>query len=459
MSITATAGENLAPTTRQGWNYGALWRAVPRHLGFLLLTMPIAITGLVVMSTLFWTGLGTIVLVFGIFVLVSALYVGRGFGTLELVRLDWSGSPAIRRPHWRTAQGEGFWRRWVFGPFADGHYWLYQLHGQIISPIVSTVTWSITVAWVATGLGGTTFWIWSRFLPDRNNEFWLHQVVLNWMAPGSTAGLEPHLGENLFELAAGVLFLLTLPYVTRGLVVAHHGIARGLLGAWPSESLQREVAALDASRGAAVAAEDQSLRRLERDIHDGPQQRLVRLQMDLAAAERRLESDPDTARSMLAEAREQARDTLEELRALSRGFAPPLLEDRGLARAVESLAGRSPIPVELEDGRLDADLRLPNEIERSAYFVLAELLTNAAKHSGASAIRVRMAIDEQDDASALQIWVVDNGRGGATSLPGHGLSGLAERLHGLRGTLSVQSPAGGPTTIGARIPIPGAAVS
>jgi signal transduction histidine kinase len=174
--------------------------------------------------------------------------------------------------------------------------------------------------------------------------------------------------------------------------------------------------------------------------------------MDLAAIERKLDADPEAAKGLLTEARDQARDTLDELRALSRGFAPPLLQDRGLASALESLAARSPVQVLLE-WQLPADAALPAAIERNAYFIAAELLTNAAKHSGASAIRLRLA---QRDTGAnghwLDLWVTDNGHGGAVARPGHGLSGLDERVRGLGGVLLVDSPAGGPTVIGAHFP-------
>jgi signal transduction histidine kinase len=235
----------------------------------------------------------------------------------------------------------------------------------------------------------------------------------------------------------------------------HAGIARGLLGAWRSEALQREVADLSASRGAAIHAEDQSLRRLERDIHDGPQQRLVRLQMDISSAGRKIESDPDAARRLLAEASAQASDALEELRALSRGFAPPILQDRGLIAGVESLAARSTVPATF-DSALPANTRFTPEIERSAYFIVAELLTNVAKHSNARAVRVSVVLRDDPLAGTdwLDLWVSDNGTGGAVVETGHGLSGLVERLRGLRGTLNVDSPLGGPTQISAHIPLP-----
>jgi signal transduction histidine kinase len=442
---------DAAPRRRPG--YGALWASVPREFAFLILTMPIAILGLVVLATTFFTGLGLIFIVFGIFIVVASLFIARGFGTLELVRLRWAGRPEVRRPAWDHAdRNQGFWRT-MFAPFIDGHYWLYLLHGMVINPIVSVVTWSITVAWTAVALAGTTGWIWQRYIPDGDGrDVWVHEAVLDFLVPGNTFDFDPQVGETVFEIILGLLFLVMLPFVFRGLTVLHDLIARGVLGAWRSEALEREVRHLSASRGAAVQAEDTSLRRLERDIHDGPQQRLVRLQMDLAAIERKLDGDPDSARTLLFEARDQAREALDELRALSRGFAPPILQDRGLAAGLESLASRSPVPVTREV-EVPTDAALPAVIERNAYFIAAELLTNAAKHAGATGIRLRVSTrDTGESGHWLDLWVIDNGRGGATPAPGHGLAGLEERVNGLRGVLVIDSPAGGPTTIGAHIP-------
>lgn len=451
-TITATqATTQTVQRTRD--NYGRLWLRVPQELGFLLLNLPIAIISLVVLSTLFFTGLGLIAVLVGVFITVAAMYTARAFGTLELLRLQWAGRPRIARPQWeKPGETQGFWRI-TLGPFADGHYWLYLLHGMVVAPIIGILSWTISFVWLVIGLTGATSWIWQGALPDEANDTWLHQIILDWAVPGAEWDIDPVLGESLLYLAIGLIFLATLPLVTRGLTLLHNVVARGMLSAWRSEALSREVASLSASRGAAVLAEDQSLRRLERDIHDGPQQRLVRLQMDLASAERKIDADPDAAKALLTEAREQARDTLEELRALSRGFAPPILQDRGLIAGLESLAARSTIPVSLEL-QLDPAIRLAPEIERSAYFVAAELLTNAAKHSAASAIRLHLTLRAEPDAQWLDLWVIDNGAGGAAKRAGHGLSGLEDRLTGLRGVLSIDSPLGGPTAVGAHIPLP-----
>lgn len=434
-------------------NYLGLWARVPQELGFLLLNLPIAIISLTVLWSVFFTGIGTLAILVGVFITVASLYIARGFGTLELIRLRWAGRPEINRPLWeKPGQNIGFWRL-TLAPFADGHYWLYLLHGMIVAPVIGLISWTFSFVWLTLGLAGVTSWLWGRSLQYDSDQFLLHDVILDWMFPGNAWQIDPVLGENLFDLLVGVIFLSTLPLITRLFTVLHDAIARGMLSAWRSDALSREVALLSASRGAAVLAEDQSLRRLERDIHDGPQQRLVRLQMDLASAERKIEADPDAAKTLLSEARAQARDTLEELRALSRGFAPPILQDRGLFAGLESLAARSTIPVSLEL-MVDPASRFAPEIERSAYFVVAELLTNAAKHSEASSIRVHVTVRAEAQGHWLDLWVIDNGRGGANASEGHGLRGLEDRLHGLRGVLSINSPVGGPTAIGAHIPLP-----
>lgn len=441
-----------APSAPPRTGYGARWRDVPRELGFLLLTMPIAVVGLSVLLTLFWLGVGTIVIYVGFFVLVATFYTARGFGQVELTRLDWAGRPAIARPVWRRPGAPtSFWRALV-APFANGHYWLYLLHGAIINPVVSIFSWTVTIVWSSIALGGLTGWIWQPFIPQGGRDFYLSQTIVDAVFHVNST-FDPVVGDRILEFVLGVIFAVTLPFITRALTVIHEAVARGLLGRWPSEELQREVADLSASRGAAVAAEDQALRRLERDLHDGPQQRLIRLQMDIAAAERKMSDDPEAAATLLAEARQQAGDTLEELRALSRGFAPPILQDRGLVAAAESLAARSPIPVTMESSLVPGE-RFSPEIERNAYYVLAEFAANLAKHSGASA--ARLFIDRTVDTAGapwLNVWLTDNGRGGASEVDGHGLRGLDERVRGLRGELVVDSPVGGPTRVGARIPL------
>ena len=434
----------ITPTLRRG-GYLGLWRSVPRELFYLLIAFPISVVGFSVTIGLFSTGLGTIVTFFiGVILIIACLYVARGFGTVNLAFLELSGRPAIARPEWQDARASTGFFGWLRAVLANGHYWLYLLHVMVIDFIVQTVTWAITITWVAVGLGGISYWFWELYVPSDSSDF----LLATWLWPDIA---NPRLAENLLLFAVGAVFVATLPFVTRGLVTVHWLIARGVLGAWRSDALQREVLVLNESRGAAQNAEGHSLRRLERDIHDGPQQRLVRLQMDLAAAERQLDSDPEKARGLIGEAMQQSRDALDELRALSRGFAPPILLDRGLVAALESAAVRSAIPARIVN-ELPEGFELPQEIERNAYFIASEALVNAGKHSAATDIEIRVSLR---DASRLDIVVTDDGHGGASVVEGHGIAGLEERLRGLGGTLDVQSPEGGPTIVTAQVPVAG----
>jgi signal transduction histidine kinase len=428
--------------------YGRLWRATPRELAFLVLGFPIALVGFIVSIAMFNVGIATIIPIFiGFFVLIGALYVARGFGTLELIRLDWAGRRPITRPNWQGSRAKsGFWG-WLRSLFGNGHYWLALLHTVVINFAVSLFTWIVTVVWISIGLGGISYWFWDRFVPEPNNQFYVSQWVLF-----GRGVVTPNAGyqttETIFYLILGLVLLAALPFITRGLTTLHWAIAVGVLGAWKSEALQKTVRDLSDARGAASSAEGHSLRRLERDIHDGPQQRLVRLQMDLAAAERQLDADPDKARGLIAEAMQQSKDALEELRSLSRGFAPPILLDRGLVAALESAATRSPVPTTVVDG-LPKGSELPQEVERNAYFAASEALTNAIKHSGATQIEISVASTDKN----LVVTVSDNGTGGATTKAGHGLAGLRERMRGASGALEVHSPTGGPTLVTARLPL------
>jgi Signal transduction histidine kinase len=428
-------------------SYWRLWAGAPKDLLFLLIAFPIATVIFGVSIGLFSAAAGTIATFFlGIVFLVGLFYVSRGAGTLELNLLRWIGRPEITRPDWRDREsGTGLWP-WVKSLFGNGHYWLYAVWATFVTFIISTVSFVIAVTWTSIALGGLTSWIWYGFIPEDGRNFYLS----SWLAERfGWAVADGRAGDVVLQFVLGVIFAALLPLVLRGLTWMHWGVARGMLGGFRSDALQQEVATLTESRSAAVAAEGTALRRLERDIHDGPQQRLVRLQMDIAAAERQLESDPETARRLLEEARQQSKDALEELRALSRGFAPPILLDRGLVAALESLAVRSATTVRVVSS-IPEGLTLPTELERNAYFIAAEGLTNAVKHSGASAIDLRL--DASD--GKLVITVTDDGRGGAAAKPGYGIAGLQERVLGLGGTLDVSSPKGGPTVLIARLPLP-----
>ncbi|HEY8029958.1 MAG TPA: sensor domain-containing protein [Gaiellaceae bacterium] len=204
------------------------------------------------------------------------------------------------------------------------------------------------------------------------------------------------------------------------------------------------ISVLETTRAGAVDQQESELERIERDLHDGAQARLVALGMSLGMAEQKLASDPAAAKELLAEARQGTREALQELRSLARGIHPPVLADRGLEAAIAAIADRTPVRV---DVAVDVQRRPPKAVETAAYFVVAEALANVGKHANAE----HVAIDVHEDGGTLVAEVVDDGVGGANR-NGGGLSGLARRVEALDGTLEVISPAGGPTTIRAVIP-------
>lgn len=435
-----------APAVPDSWSYGAVWRRVPRALGYLVPTFLIAIAVSAILTSLVSGAASLLVFVVGIFVLSLTLLLSRYAGALEIARLRFSGETPITPPEWQSDPTAVWWKRWL-RPLANGRYWLALLHGAVIAPIIATVSFVVLTVWVSLTVVAIAVPI---GLATRGWRFWAEgSSAADWVvADGRLESLAPSIA--VIAIVLGVVALLTLPYVLRGFTWLHAAIARPFLGRFSNEQLERQVSSLFTSRQAAVAAEGSALRRIERDIHDGPQQRLIRLQMDLAAAERRIAENPEEARGLVADARRQAQDALDELRNLSRGFAPPLLLDRGLFAALESLASRSSIPVSLES-ELGATANLPDEVARNAYFVASELIANAAKHSQAS--RITLAVVAGD--GALTITVSDDGMGGAVERTGHGLEGLRDRTHGLGGELAIDSPEGGPTVVRATLPLAG----
>ncbi|MDR3107941.1 MAG: histidine kinase, partial [Bifidobacteriaceae bacterium] len=219
---------------------------------------------------------------------------------------------------------------------------------------------------------------------------------------------------------------------------------------WPRQpSARQRVHQLEEARTKAAAAETAALRSVERDLHDGPQQDLIRIGMDLAAAERRLASgDTAAARQLIDEARVRNNQVLADLRALARGIAPPTLAQRGLLAALTVTAASAAVPVSLVGSVAEGD-RFGQATETAIYFAAAELLANATKHAQASRIEVRL---DREDAN-LVLTVRDNGRGGAQILPGHGLAGLADRLAGVDGSLLItDTVAGMGTTVRVVVP-------
>ncbi|MEV1064415.1 sensor domain-containing protein [Streptomyces sp. NPDC050263] len=254
-------------------------------------------------------------------------------------------------------------------------------------------------------------------------------------------------GVLTFAVVLPSLFVLwpLLPFLARGLANADRAMVRGLLS--PSDELERRIAELESDRGIVVDTAAADLRRIERDLHDGAQARLVNLAMGLGLAKEKLlegQAD-DVVAAMVEEAHGEVKLALQELRDLARGIHPAVLTDRGLDAALSSVATRCTVPV-----KVTADLasRPAQAIEGIAYFTVSELLQNISKHSGARSASVD--VWRTDDRLLIQVW--DDGRGGARIDGGTGMRGLAERLDAVDGLFVVESPAGGPTTVTAELP-------
>jgi signal transduction histidine kinase len=409
-----------------------VWRQAGRDTAYLLVTLPISIASFTVLVTGLSLAAGLLVVVVGVPVAAATLLAAQGFGRLERARL---GAAGTTLPPVRYAPTAGLSWRDTLTVLADPLRWAAVVHG-VGAMALSIVTWTVAVTWWAGAAGGLTYWFWSRWPPSPDLYSGLPEL------------LRLPVPDSVFYLVLGAVFALTLPAVSRGCVRLHAGWARLLLTGTSSAVLAAEVRSLEVRRTSAAEAEAQELRRLERDIHDGPQQRLLRLGMDLATADRLLTDDPAAARDLLTAARAQTAETLAELRALSRGIAPPVLADRGLAAALAGAAGRCPVPVSL-DVRLADGPRPGAAVENAAYFTVTEALANVVKHAEASRVTVSVA---GSPAAGVRVEVGDDGRGGATVAEGHGLAGLAHRVEGLGGRLTMDSPAGGPTTLVAQIP-------
>jgi signal transduction histidine kinase len=408
---------------------------------YVLVGFPLGLLTVVLFMTGFFLGIGTLIIWIGLPVLTATLFLARGFAVVERARVAPVFGQRMPHPNYRRLGPDAGPGRRLLQPLVDPQSWLDLLHGMFRF-IPSTIAFSFVVTWWAGALGGLSAPLWDWSIPRGPTD----QDLPELLGMGSSTGT-----RLVLYVAIGVFFLGTLYPVVRGVAMMEAWFARALLSG--VGELREQVAEANAARevaqaqkAAAVSAEATALRRLERDIHDGPQQRLVRLAMDLGRAEQQFATDPEAARATVAEALTQTRETLDELRALSRGIAPPILVDRGLQAALTALAGRCTVPVDLDAPMVE---RLDPAVESTAYFVVAESLTNVAKHSHASEVQVSV----QRIATGLLVTIADDGVGGASVAKGHGLAGLEDRVHAAGGVLAVDSPIGGGTRLTAALPI------
>jgi signal transduction histidine kinase len=399
---------------------------------YLLLSMWVALTWHVVLAVGLTVGVGTLVIWVGVFVLALTVLAWRGGAWLERRWLRATLGVEIPDPYRPTPSGS-LWRR-ARVVASDPATWKDLAYLVVLLPL--GLLWfvvTLTLWTAALGLLTAPLWYW---IPSDGGAI----VITN----GDRGLLViDSLPEALLATVVGAVLCVAAAWAVKGMAAAHGAVAAALLG--PSQhQLQARVDALQASRDRAVDTAEAERRRIERDLHDGAQQRLVALAMDLGMARAKLETDPAAGAALVGEAHEEAKRALAELRDLARGIHPAVLADRGLDAAISALAARSPVPVGVEV----TTGRLPGPVESAAYFVVAEALTNAAKHAGAAEIGVRITRHRD----LLVVEVIDDGAGGADPAKGTGLRGLADRVAAVDGRLTVTSPPGGPTVIRAELP-------
>lgn len=405
----------------------------------------IALISFSLLSTFFSIGGSLLLLIIGIPFLGLGIESARLFARVERWRMEMvDGRPLMAhryRPFVMPPSAPwGAWvRQWAEAEFLDANRWLDVVYVVVAVPltilefVVAVTLWSLAIGLLFAPL----IYLAIRSAPTH--------VVFN-STFNSTFSTGPEVTGIAFVL--GLAMLPVAASATRGLVLLHRAVVQGLLCVDPSSALRRDVERLRDTRSAALEVEASELRRIERDLHDGAQQRLVMMAIDLGLAEERIDADPAAAKALVADARDQARQALAELRAVVRGVAPSILMDRGLVAALGAVAGRSPMPTYLDSSLLPGT-RLPDSVERAAYYVVAEALANAAKHSRATRCDVYL----RHQPGHLLVEVRDNGIGGARITPSGGLAGLRDRVQALDGTLELWSHAGGPTVLRVAIPI------
>jgi signal transduction histidine kinase len=411
----------------------------------LLLNMPVGIATFTIIVTGFATGLGLLITLIGIPILIAMLYVSRAMGWFERGRAKLLLDLDVPSPYRPEPSRDRWWRPFV-SRVTDPATWTEIVYHLLLLPI-GVVTFTLAFTFWTLGLSTLFLPVYAWALPGPVHVFdsWVRVSIDSTPKLNVIGGTGGWVIDTPIEYAVLVLFgavvILVTPWIIRGLATANRALVRAMLG---SDVTQR-VRELTASRSAAVdlAAEDR--RQIERDLHDGVQQRLVSLAMDLGRAKEKLDTDPESAKELVDEAHEEAKRAITEVRDLARGIHPAVLTDRGLDAALSALAARSTIPVDVQ---VDVAERPPASVEAAAYFVVGEALTNVAKHANATkaSVMVRRSWDR------LTVQVQDDGVGGASIAEGSGLAGLRDRVGALDGELHLLSPGGGPTVLMVEIP-------
>jgi signal transduction histidine kinase len=381
-------------------------------LAYVVLGLPFGIVTFTVTVTGFALGFGLIpVFLLGLVLLWAMAYVVRGMAVMERGRATlFLDAELPGRPPELIGEGNALRRAWR--RLTTRGTWKEVAYCLLLLP-VGTVFFSLVVTVWSVALAGVLLPAYGYALPGGEVASWLH-----WSSSA----------EVWTGFVVGLLALLVAPGITRGLAEAELAMVRALLTPSGAELLTAKVSSLTESRARVVDAADAERRRIERDLHDGTQQHLVSMAMNLGMAKEKLDSDPEAARELVAQAHQQAKDSITELRNVIRGVYPAVLTDRGLDAALS----RRPNPT----------------AEAIAYFVVSESLTNVARHSGARNVTVYV----EQFGDRLKVAVVDDGRGGAIEAAGSGLTGLRDRVAAVEGRFTMTSPPGGGTTIAVEVP-------
>lgn len=395
-------------------------------------------------------GLPVTTIMFTVAVTAAGLTVGLMFAFLVGIPVGWlsamvmRGGARLERSRANTYRvgivdpvlplsADTWWRRVVERARSRARWREFAYH--VASFPISVMTFVITVtAWCgALALVVLPFVL--RTMPDDVAHFWFFDIS------------EQGPGRWIAALVGLVGLVVVAPLITVGAADLQWSLARRLLGPNERDALAAQVADARSRRASAVSSAEAERRRIERDLHDGAQQRLVALAATLGAARQRLGADPadPEVSEMVGVAHDEAKAALGEIRDLVRGIHPAILDDRGIDAALSAVIARSLVPVELD---VQLGERPPAAVESAAYFVVSEALTNVARHSGATRARVSIA----QTANRLVVEITDDGHGGADPSKGTGLAGLRERVAGMGGTSELLSPPGGPTTIVVELP-------
>src|SRR5215468_953533 len=397
----------------------------------LLVDLVFAVLSFSVFTTLTTAGFSLLISLVGLPILTLTMLLARRAGTVERWRARVFLGARIDEPTRRGPRKDTVWEK-LIAPLRDSSTYRDLLYVWIVQPILGVVNFTVAVTAWAVALWAITLPIYAVRWKNAAPQIWSGKTLDTWH-------------EVIPVAIAGLIVLPLVPWIIRGFARFDLLAARSLLSPSRRIELVRRVDELRETQARSVDVAMADRRQIERDLHDGAQQRLLSLGMDLGMALEKFDSDPDAARGLVGDAHAELQRAIAELRNLARGIHPAVLTDRGLDAALSALAARSPVPVRLD---VQLDERPPASVEATAYFIVAEALTNAARYANARRVDVKV----RQTGDELHIEVKDDGVGGAEQRAGGGLAGLADRAHSVEGSLRVSSPQGGPTVVTADLP-------